>query len=444
MSETKTFVKNTIMTISRQVSSILIGLLSTIIIARLLGPSGNGMYSLVTLLPTMLLTMLNFGIGSSSVYFVGKKKYPLQTILKTNTLIGLLLSLVSIIIGIIVVLFFSEEFFKGVPHSYLYWILLLMPFLILNEYYLVLFQGTHDFKSFNTLALIRQMTALVFLVVFLFVFDTDLSGAIYSFIIGVLLQFAMSVYLLKKRLDLNILKGQFSTSYFKEAFSYGYKAHFSNILSFINYRADMFIISFFLTSTAVGIYGTAVNIAERLWIVSQAISSVLFPKVSSLESEEDRNKLTTTISRNVLFFSVLGGLVFFIVCKWVILLIFGAEYIYSATVLKVLLPGVILFSVERILSNDLAGRGKPEVNMYTSLFTVVSNLVLNILLVPKYGLVGAAFSTSSTYCLSTFIKMFIFKKITGVSITKMLIIQQEDILLYKQVFGKLIKRRMKA
>lgn len=443
MSESKNFFKNTVMTLSRQISGILIGLLATVIIARILGPKGNGIYQLVVLLPTMLMTLLNFGVGSSSVYFVGRKKFPIGDILKTNTVSGLFLSLLSVILGFLSVFFFSNRFFSGVPLSYLYSILLIMPVLLLNEFYLVLFQGVQDFRSYNSLALVRQIIALLFLVIFTFILHFDLSGAVYSFILGVIGQFLLTLYFLKNRFQLSFSTGQYSKVYFKESFQYGYKAHFSNILSFINYRADMFVISMFLTPAAVGIYSVAVSIAERLWIVSQAISSVLFPAVSSIDDDESKNHLTSVISRNVLFFSILGGIAFYILCNLVITLLFGHKYDESAMVLKVLLPGIILFSVDRILSNDLAGRGKPEINMYTSILTVVSNLVMNIILVPKFGLTGAAFSTSFTYSMSTLVKVFLFKKNTGVAFSKILLIQRDDIELYKQLLGNIKRKRVK-
>lgn len=442
MSHTKNFFKDTLLTLNRQISGILIGLLATVIIARVLGPKGTGVYSLVTLLPTMLMTLLNFGVGSSSVYFVGKKRFALGDILKTNTVSGIFLSLVSIIIGLILVLFFSDKFFKGVPHSYLYFMLVLMPIIMLNEFYICIFQGVQDFKSYNTLALVRQIAALLFLVVFTFAINLGLSGTVYSFVVGVLAQFILTFYYFKKRTQIGLTTGQYSKPYFIESFKYGYKAHFSNILSFVNYRADMFVISAFLNTTEVGIYSTAVNIAERLWIVSQSISSVLFPAVSSLDDEENKNNLTCMISRNVLFFSILGGILFYLLCNIVIMFLYGHKYDESVIVLKVLLPGIIFFSVDRILSNDLAGRGKPELNMYVSIFTVISNLALNILLVPRFGLIGASFSTSSTYCLSTLIKVILFKKNTKVSYYKILILQRDDFSLYKQVWNNFIRRRM--
>lgn len=440
MSSSKTFFKNTLVTLSRQVSGILLGLLASIIIARVLGPEGNGMYQLIILLPMILMTLLNFGVGSASVYYVGQKKYDMKDIIKTNTASGFVLSLGAIFIGSLVVFFAAEQFFEGVPKPYLYSILIIMPLLMLNDFYLVLFQGVQDFKSFNTLALVRQLVALLTLALLLLLLDTGLVGTVFSFTIGVLAQFLLTLYFLRKRLNITLFSGKISRSYFKDSFAFGYKAHFSNVLSFINYRADMFIISMFLTPAAVGLYGVAVTIAEKLWIVSQAISSVLYPVISSSTDNESKNKLTGAISRNVLFFSVIGGIVFYLASNLIFSLLFGEAYNRSSDILKMLLPGIILFSVDRILSNDLAGRGKPELNMYTSVFTVVSNIVLNFLLIPKIGISGAAISTSVTYSLSTLIKMVLFKKETGLPYSKFIILQKEDIEAYK----KIIRKRMRS
>lgn len=434
------FVKNTIMTLSRQISGILLGLLASIIIARSLGPEGNGLYQLIVLLPTTLMTLLNLGVGTSSVYYVGQKKYDIKDIIKTNTASGAVLSLVAVIIGLIGVMFFSDKFFEGVPPNYLYFILLIMPLLMLNDFYLVIFQGVQDFKSFNSLALLRQLAALITLVLFIFVLKIGLVGTVIAFIAGVVTQFIVTLILLNKNLKTNLFSGSFSKAYFKESFSFGFKAHFSNVLSFINYRADIYLISMFLNPAAVGLYGVAVSIAERLWIVSQSISSVLYPAISSSSNVDSKNKLTSVISRNVLFFSIIAGIVFYFASDLIFRLLFGEAYADSSDILKMLLPGIILFSVDRILSNDLAGRGKPELNMYTSIFTVASNIILNILLIPKIGIAGAAVSTSVTYSLSTLVKMILFKRETGVSYAKMVLLQKEDLILFKRLINKAVKR----
>src|ERR1700692_1010516 len=99
MSQSKNFFKNTVATMSRQVLGVLLGLLVSVIIARVLGPNGNGIYTKITLLPTTLETLLNLGVISAGVYFVGQKKYEIKDIVKTNTYSGLLISMMTIVVG---------------------------------------------------------------------------------------------------------------------------------------------------------------------------------------------------------------------------------------------------------------------------------------------------------------------------------------------------------
>src|SRR4051812_35007691 len=114
MGTNKDFTKNIIMTLGRQISAILLGLLSSIIIARMLGSNGNGQYNLIILVPTMLFSFLNLGIGSSSVYFIGKDKHNINTVYKNNTFAGILIGLIAFVIGFVYLNYFSGNFTNGV------------------------------------------------------------------------------------------------------------------------------------------------------------------------------------------------------------------------------------------------------------------------------------------------------------------------------------------
>ena len=76
-----------------------------------------------------------------------------------------------------------------------------------------------------------------------------------------------------------------------------------------------------MNDAAVGLYSIAVSIAERIWIVSQSVSSVLFARVSNLTSDNERAQFTALVSRNVLFLSIIGGVSLFLLGKWIIYLL---------------------------------------------------------------------------------------------------------------------------
>lgn len=440
MSDLRTFFKNTILTFSRQVLSILIGVVTVIIIARVLGPEGQGEYTLLTLFATLLFTFLNFGFNVSSTYYIGKGNiYDEHTIWKTNLIVMSFLSILSILAGGFVIIFLKDLFFSSISTSYLSIMLLILPFFFLLNFVQSIFLGYQNFDVINISAILTQLLILILTFLFLNVFHMNVLGAILAFIISNIIISILLVILLLKKYHLSIKKGVFSIPFAKDAFNYGIKVHISNLVSFFNYRADTFLIAYFSNPLSVGIYNVAVSIAERLWIVSQSVSNVLFPKISSMSNNDEKDYLTTMLTRNVLLISIITSIILVLISDFLILLLFGSAYEDAALPLKILMPGIVFLSVDRILSNDLSGRGKPEMSMYTSITTIILNIFLNIILIPKYGLSGAAFSTSLSYTVAFIIKIIIFKRLTGKKIVSILIINHEDILLYKKLYKRFLK-----
>lgn len=439
MSRNNSFFRNSIMNFSSNILTIILGLLTTVIIARTLGVEGQGIFTLITLLPTMLMTFMNFGIAPATVYYIGREKYSMNTIVTTNIILGLALSLLAMVVGLGAAFLFENTFFDGVPMVALLSILLVMPLLFFNSFLQAVYQGTQNFKRYNTINVTSKLIQVIFLVLMFVVLDLTITEVLISFAVGAMLPTLLIVGYLRKD-GVQFKFKNFSKDLTKDCFKYGYKAHLSNIVAFLNYRIDILLISFFLNPAAVGIYNVAVSIAERLWIFSQPVSAALFPRIATIENEQERNELTTMTARNVLYLSALFGFFFFALSDWAVYVLFGKEYEQASATIKILLIGITLFSAERILSNDIAGRGRPEINLYTSIFTVSSNIILNIILIPKLGFNGAALATSITYSLTFFVKLYIFMRITRVNISDILILKKKDIITYVLIIKRLIKR----
>jgi len=143
------------------------------------------------------------------------------------------------------------------------------------------------------------------------------------------------------------------------------------------------------------------------------------------------------VARNVLWISIIVGLVLFFVCDLLVHMMFGEKYSAASNIIKILLVGITVFSAERILSNDLAGRGKPELNLYTSLFTVTVNIILNLIFIPKLGFYGAAIATSIAYSLTFILKIWLFCHVPKSKVLSLLLINQEDMELYKKFFNSM-------
>lgn len=158
------------------------------------------------------------------------------------------------------------------------------------------------------------------------------------------------------------------------------------------------------------------------------LEQLYFQKLSELSDEEYKKiQLTPFVCRMVLFVSLLGAIGLGLVAYPIIQFFFGRSYIDAFIPLIFLLPGILVFSGCRVLSNDLASRGKPELNLYATILMTLINVTLNLILIPKYSIVGAAIATSIAYVFCFFYIMITYCRLTKQSPVEVLFISAADI-----------------
>src|SRR5690606_12235426 len=106
--------------------------------------------------------------------------------------------------------------------------------------------------------------------------------------------------------------------------------------------------------------------------------------------------------------------------------IFGREYLPAISITLVLLFSAIFMVPFKSLNADLAGEGKPKYAIFTMFPSVLLNIGLNLLLIPKMGAVGAAVSTMLSYILCGFLISIIYSNIKAVSLSNLLLIKRRD------------------
>ena len=137
------FTKNTFITFLTQGLIFIISLGISVLLARILGPEKRGIYSLAMILPSFLLYFTCFGIGQSSVFYLGEKKYSPKEIFGTNLILVLLISIFAILIGLIITFFLNNTLFPGIEKKYLFSAIFLAPCLI---FLALLFPSYWDYK----------------------------------------------------------------------------------------------------------------------------------------------------------------------------------------------------------------------------------------------------------------------------------------------------------
>lgn len=402
------------MTLGRQLLASFAQLLLVVIIARELGPEGNGYYAMAILIPTMLANFLNLGVGPATVYFVSRGDCDVHQAMDGNLRLALIVATIGIIFTLPILLIWGYQIFPSVPQGLLYLGLASFPLTLLLAYLNTILQGLEDFKAFNITVLFPPYFNLAGVIIALYGFQLGITGAMIAYItaqlVGLVMVFILLFY--KKNSSALAKKTIPMSGYLRRTLSYGWKAHLSNILAFVNYRADIFLVNLFLTPVATGIYVIAVQIAEKLWMLSQAASTVLLPRLSAMHQEpKARLALTNKGFIVVSAITAVASVLMAIALWWLITPIFGDDYVDALPALWWLLPGIVAGSGARIYSNCIAAAGKPEWNMYSAFFVVSINVIGNILLIPNHGIVGAACATSIAYCLNAFIKFWLVRYI---------------------------------
>jgi O-antigen/teichoic acid export membrane protein len=158
----------------------------------------------------------------------------------------------------------------------------------------------------------------------------------------------------------------------------------------------MFFVNYFLGPAGVGIYSVSVGIAELLWYLPNAVGFIVFPKAASTQPEV-MNLFIPRVFRITLGLTALGAVGLVFLGKQLIHLVFSSSFNSAYFPLVALLPGVVLLGGAKILSNDIAGRGYPQYNSINAGVAAILTVILDLVLIPSYGVLGAALASSIAY-----------------------------------------------
>jgi len=422
------FVRETTVTFTSGVLNLVVGIGASVILARVLGPEGRGIYALAALLPSLIVTFGNLGIGPATVYYVARGEFRREEILGTNVLLSVGIGGIGALAGLVVVLFFRENVFPGVAPGYLLLALVLVPVEVLFSYVRYVLLGAQRIKEFNYVQIAQSVLFLGFVALVLLGLKAGVTGAILAGLFTWLVIDALVFHLARRVAGGVDLKP--NISYIKQATTYGVQAHLANILGFLNYRVDMFLVNGFLGPAAVGLYAVGVGLVEKLWMVSHAASTVLFPRVAAEKEEDRRKEFTPLVARTVLWTTALGALLLALLSRWIVLLLYSEAFLPAVGALQSLLVGIVALSAWRVLANDIAGRGFPGLNIYTGLAAVATNVALNLLWIPRYGIVGAAWASTVSYTVSFLGALFFYCRLSGNRWTSVVLPQLGDWALY--------------
>jgi O-antigen/teichoic acid export membrane protein len=374
--------------------------------ARWLGPVGKGQLALAVLVLTVSQLLLNPGLDASYIYFTGSRRARLPDLTRLAVAfclmvwpIGLGAALLLLVTGVL------RRVLPGVPADLVLLAVGLLPLTLLTSFLGAVLRGQQRFHALNRILVIDGVVTVTMAITLLI----PVHAGAKAIIVGNAVGDGVAAVLLARvlRRDGARFRPYVRREQFRALFSYGMRAQGGNVVQFFNYRLDQFLLNLLAGTAAVGTYSVSVALAELVWQLPNAVSSVLFARAAS-ESPAVMDRLTPRVARWTLAVSLATCAVLAFGGEVVIRLVYSSAFQSAYTPLLWLLPGTALFGVATVVAHDLAGRGHPGYNTVVAAVSLGFTVLLNLLLIPKLGASGAAIASSASYGVATALTVLAF------------------------------------
>lgn len=424
------FVKHSVWTISTQGLIFLVGMATSIIIARVLLSEGRGIYAVTAFLPSFLMYLCNFGIGFSTVYYMANGQFKRKTVFGNGLLFTLIHILVALVCGFLVISIFKDKIFPGIYSEYLYLSLMITPGMMMISYLAMVLLGVQRIKDYNVFQFLRPMLLLISVAFFLLVIGLGVRGAILADIVVTYgISFLLLFFIIKKIGAPSLI---INKEYIKEAYLYGIKTYIGSLLFFLSDKLNVIFLNLFLNPFSVGIFTLSYGISQKLWLISDSIATNLFPKIASEKDDKKTKELTPIVFKTTLLLIIFIAAVLWIISETLIVSLFSKEFIESVKPFKVLLISVVFYSGWRILEFDLRGRGKINIVMLPMFISLFISISLNVLLIPKYGVMGATWASTIASFITLLSGMLLYVHSSDNKVYDLIMVNEVDIRLYKK------------
>lgn len=398
-----------------------------VVIARYYGPQEYGLFSLALTIIALLTAVSSLGLNDGLLRFIalyrGKKEFSsLNFIFKFSWYLSLF---AGIVVGIVLwglSDFISLNFFHNWALSvYLKILSLAIPAANIAAVYMATLRAYEKIGFYSFVQnILSNVSKFILLIVFI-LFGFGSEGIIWSYLLSIFIVL-LTAYLICRykipELFINIKTSSLDKKNLKNSIlSYSWPILFIGLIGNLLYWVDSLVIGYFKTATDVGFYNAAVPIAALFAIASEVFMQLFFPLITKEHSKNNTSLILET-SKQVekwIFIINLPLLMIILLYPGVIInILFGKEYLVAETALRILAVGGFFLSLSVISTHLLSMIGKSKLMLINTFIFVVLNFLLNGLLVPRFGINGAALATAICILLSGGVFIFLAKKYTGV------------------------------
>ncbi len=421
-----------------QAPTLVLFFISSTLMSRILGDEGRGAYALLTNQVALFSVLLWFNLTAGITYFTSKAKRARSTIVGTATTVLLadLILIALVLFGIHQVNVLQDVFMPEMAShwSYYLYVYLSIALGLIQSAISAVLLGLKQFKVLNIMSILgASVSAAAFLVLFLWVGDrssADMVPYVLGLSLGILL-LLMIVWCIYYALIVGIVpRPTFSLRELRPVFLFSSVGYLSILINMINYRFDIWVVDHFNGTAALGLYSVAVGLGQLLFNIPEPFSRVIQPFLYG-QKQDDMISRFKLVARMNFTFVACAAIGLGAVAGMLVPLLFGEVFAGSVPALRLLLPGILFSSATKMLATLVIQKGFQRFNLYATMAGALVTIVLDLLLIPHWGIMGAAVASSASYFVILVLVLLTIRSKIGMSIRDLFILKPADIRLLR-------------
>jgi len=367
-----------------------IGFLVVIAIARFLGDASLGTYSFIITLVWIVFKISELGLDMIIRRDVAREKEKVNNAFFSNILSLRILTAILAFLITLSIIYLTQ---KPTEVKNLTFIAALgMVFFNIG---MIFRSAFYALQKMRYEVVVKIISNIVFLLGILFLFFGFGLKMIFVFLfLRYFLSLVLSFFLFKRKIAREI-KLNVSIKKWKTIIKESYFYWLITGISILYFKIDIILLSFLQNETVVGWYTGGYRIIDMISLIPVTIVSTIFPVMSELfiTSKEKLKKLYKVAFRYLLITALAIVIFFTILANPIVNLLYGDSFTNSALVLKVLILAQALMFITLLISNLLGAINKQKSVVITSAIALFINILLNLMLIPKYSFMGAGWAT---------------------------------------------------
>ncbi|MBU8752324.1 lipopolysaccharide biosynthesis protein [Priestia megaterium] len=387
-----------------------IGLLTVPILTRVVTPEDMGKYSLFDTISQLAYAMVILGLDQSFIRFYNEENEKGKSkLLRICTIIS---TFVLIIIALIGMIFYKKiSYFIVGKESFTIYILLVFQVFLLVLYRFTTSQIRMSQKAF-LFSFLQTLQRLCFIIV-AYLFFLKTSTNYFILICGCILSYLVTIIwgILSERKIWRMHSTQKMQSSLRDILIYGIPFIFTSALTWLFQSIDKIMINAYWDYYEVGIYSGAMNIVKLLNIFQSAFVISWVPLVYEYRKKNPNDTSFYVIANRIVSYIMIMLATILILFKDVIIKFLGSEYSQAVGIFPFLLLMPIMYTISETTSLGINFSKKTYYHVIISAVAAICNILLNVILVPKYGAIGAAIATGISYFVFFILRTIISNKL---------------------------------